>query len=201
MSKKTDPRVARSRAAVLDAAAALLAEGGLAAVTIDGIVGRSGVAKTTVYRHWTSRADVLVDLFATLVPQAPQPGPPSTTPFEVQLRQLVHELGRQIDAGPWSTALPALFEAAERDPALAGVRQRVKSEAEAPLVALLAQAPPQYGRIDPSEAISQLIGPLLHRRLLEHRPIDQAFTDRHVDLFLASRSSPPQASLGGSERA
>src|SRR5690606_191899 len=47
-----DARVARSRATVLRTATDLLVEGGPSAVTIDAIVARSGVAKSTIYRHW-----------------------------------------------------------------------------------------------------------------------------------------------------
>ena len=57
-----DPRVARSRAAVISAATELLVDAGPNAVTIDAIVARSGVAKSTIYRHWASRDDVLLDV-------------------------------------------------------------------------------------------------------------------------------------------
>src|SRR5258708_4402445 len=62
-----EPKPMRSsltRRAVLDAAAALLAEGGLAATTIDAIRDRSGVSKTTIYKHWPNRLCVAVDAFA-----------------------------------------------------------------------------------------------------------------------------------------
>ena len=52
---RADPRVARSRTAVLDAATHLLVTGGPAAVTVDAVVAESGVAKSTIYRHWRSR--------------------------------------------------------------------------------------------------------------------------------------------------
>lgn len=55
-----DPRVARSRAAIIRAATDLLVEGGPNAVTIDAIVAQSGVAKSTIYRHWQSRDEVLL---------------------------------------------------------------------------------------------------------------------------------------------
>lgn len=48
-------RVERTHTAVMEAATALLLEGGPTAITIDGVVARSGVAKSTVYRHWTTR--------------------------------------------------------------------------------------------------------------------------------------------------
>ncbi len=58
------PRSRRTRRAVLDATAALLAEGGLSATTIDAIRDRSGVSKTTIYKTWPNRLCVAVDAFA-----------------------------------------------------------------------------------------------------------------------------------------
>jgi AcrR family transcriptional regulator len=67
----TDPRVERSREAVLDAGVELLLEGGLHAVTVEAIVERSGVARSTVYRHWHSRNDLIVDTVNRVMPPAP----------------------------------------------------------------------------------------------------------------------------------
>ena len=47
------------RDAVLDAAAALVAERGLAAVTMSGIAGRSGIGRATLYRHFPDVESVL----------------------------------------------------------------------------------------------------------------------------------------------
>ena len=47
-----DPRVLVSRERVLTATLDLLVEAGLGELTIDDISRRSGVAKTTIYRHW-----------------------------------------------------------------------------------------------------------------------------------------------------
>ena len=63
-----DSRIARTRAAVLRSATDLLVEGGPSAVTIDAIVARSGVAKSTIYRHWESRDDILVAVIEHCAP-------------------------------------------------------------------------------------------------------------------------------------
>jgi AcrR family transcriptional regulator len=62
--EQENPRRSRTRKSVLDAAAALLTDGGLAATTIDAIRDRSGVSKTTIYKHWPNRLCVAVDAFA-----------------------------------------------------------------------------------------------------------------------------------------
>src|SRR5580765_1915705 len=49
------PRSAKARSAILRAARALLAEGGPAAVTMEGVAARAGVGKPTLYRWWPDR--------------------------------------------------------------------------------------------------------------------------------------------------
>jgi AcrR family transcriptional regulator len=58
-SATTHPgRRARSERAILDATRALLAEGGVRGLTIEGVAARSGVAKTTIYRRWRDRDEL-----------------------------------------------------------------------------------------------------------------------------------------------
>ena len=64
--KALDERVRRSRATVLDATTQLLFERGFGGATVDEIARRSGVAKTTIYRHWPTRTDLLRNACSTL---------------------------------------------------------------------------------------------------------------------------------------
>jgi AcrR family transcriptional regulator len=60
------PRSAAARQAILDAAVAELQERGYAALTIEGIASRAGVGKQTIYRWWSSKADVVLDALLDL---------------------------------------------------------------------------------------------------------------------------------------
>ncbi|MBN2623081.1 MAG: helix-turn-helix transcriptional regulator, partial [Acidimicrobiales bacterium] len=51
-----DPRIERSREQILAAAIDLLREVGYGGLTIEAVAARSGVAKSTIYRHWSSKA-------------------------------------------------------------------------------------------------------------------------------------------------
>ncbi len=57
-----DPRVARTRVAVLTAAREVLVDDGWEGVTVARVAERSGYARTTLYRHWPQRLDLLRDL-------------------------------------------------------------------------------------------------------------------------------------------
>jgi AcrR family transcriptional regulator len=58
-------RTERTEAAILKDTRELLAEGGVAGLTIEGVAARSGVAKTTIYRRWRDKDElalaVLID--------------------------------------------------------------------------------------------------------------------------------------------
>ena len=70
---KLDPRPARSRARLLDAATALLRSGGPSAVTIDAVTRSANVARATLYRHFSSANDLLAACFMSLIPPPPMP--------------------------------------------------------------------------------------------------------------------------------
>src|SRR5260370_2635522 len=55
------PRSAQSHQAILKATLALFAEEGLAGLSIEAIAERAGVGKTTIYRRWSSKEDVIKD--------------------------------------------------------------------------------------------------------------------------------------------
>ena len=63
-----DPRVERTRRVVLDATIELIVEGGFTAVTIEAVAARSGVAKSTIYRHWPGRVELMHAAFHELKP-------------------------------------------------------------------------------------------------------------------------------------
>ena len=77
MSQTRSPRIPASPAAerVIRGATDLLVEGGPWAVTVDAVVARSGVAKSTIYRHWESRDELLVEILASCAPDIGPPPP------------------------------------------------------------------------------------------------------------------------------
>ncbi len=60
-----DPRLARTREAALNAAAELLADGGLPQLTYQNVSRAAGVGRTTLYRHWPTTPDLVLDLLQT----------------------------------------------------------------------------------------------------------------------------------------
>src|ERR671912_893389 len=61
-----DPRVERSRRVILEAVLDELGEVGYGALTIEAVAARAGVGKSTIYRHWPGKLELIEDAIATL---------------------------------------------------------------------------------------------------------------------------------------
>src|ERR1700712_2574019 len=70
---RSDPRPARSRARLLEAATTLLRSGGPSAVTIDAVTRSANVARATLYRHFSSANELMAAAFTSLLHPAPMP--------------------------------------------------------------------------------------------------------------------------------
>lgn len=60
------PRSAQSHQAILEAALELLAEVGFAAMSMDAIAARAGVGKTTIYRRYASKEELVADAIESI---------------------------------------------------------------------------------------------------------------------------------------
>ena len=112
------------REALLQAATALIDEGGLGACTLEAVADRTGVAKTLPYAYFDSRDDLLLTLFERVV------GAVDDRVVEVvadgdDLEQIVREAlgvwfdavrsdGRQLESLLGGSAVPGLADAVRR---------------------------------------------------------------------------------------
>lgn len=69
------PRSAAAERAIIQAALALLAEHGVSGLSVEGVAARAGVAKTTIYRRWTDKNELVVDALAQVRGPVVQPPP------------------------------------------------------------------------------------------------------------------------------
>lgn len=195
-SKATDPRVARSRAAVLETGVELLVEGGPNAVTVEAVSQRSGVAKTTIYRQWASREDLVVDVIGEVVHRPPPP--PADMPFEQALRTLIRENCVHARDDRLRRAFPALLLAkAQAQNELERLRTENEHDQRALFEGLLRRGVAE-GYLTPDvtleDAMLQLVGPLVLITCDFHQ-FDDDVADRIVDLFLASHRPAPDAAV------
>lgn len=182
---RCDPRVARSRAAVLAATAELIASEGIAAVSIEAVAARSGVAKTTIYRHWDSRAALVVDAFRDMAETC---AAPDTGNLRDDLVGLMTGLAAQLADAPWARALAGLLDAAAGDPELESLHKDFMTEVRRSFNAVLDRA---VGRgelpadVDRTRAGMLLAGPLFYARMVLLAPVtDPVAVAALVDVVL-----------------
>lgn len=183
-TRPIDPRVLRSRAKMIDAATELLAESGPRAVTVDAVSERSGVAKSTLYRHWESREGLLVDVMRSNIPDIQAPD--SELTFEQALRAVVVEVTAVMTTPRWRAILPALMMLQQHMPELAEIAHDDHEEKKA-ILREVVQRGIDAGRLpagtDEELVARQLIGPVFFTLLTAH-PADDAAVDKTVDYVL-----------------
>ena len=180
-----DPRVTRSRAAILKAAAELLIEGGASGVTIEGIAERSGVAKTTIYRHWESRSRLVFDAFESLFQHPAQVETEGT--LKGQLEVWLNQLIRGLTQSSWAPAATALIDAADRDEEMRQLLHDFLLVRMADARKLLREAAENSELrpgLDVDVAVSALAGPVFYRRLVSRETLDGEFVVSVVAEFL-----------------
>jgi len=166
-----DPRIARSRQLTLQAALEELGETGYGGFTTESVARRAGVGKATIYRHWPDKIALIADAFK-LLQEERDPELVSGTPREKLERILRHVAGIVADS-PFSSCLPALIEAAERDNALRRFHHYFQAEARKPLIELISDgiATGDFPtRIDPEIAAFSLLGAIFFCRLMTSTP-------------------------------
>lgn len=178
---RPDGRVLRSKKAVLAAAHQLLSEGGLGGVSVDAVSERSGVAKTTIYRHWPSRTALLLDACSTLTAR---PQPPDTGTLRGDLETMALYLAARLQTAGWAKVLPSIIDAAERDPKLAKLQATLHGEMRGAFRVIVERGQ-QRGEadraIDPAELIAAVVGPLYYRRWFSRETLDEKFVRGVVD--------------------
>ncbi len=186
-----DPRVLVSRERVLTTTLDLLTETGLGKLTIDDISRRSGVAKTTIYRHWPNRTALVIDACSRMTDG--EEAPPDTGSLEGDLRAILPNIARLLGTAR-SSILLSIVDAAEHDPEFADIHRRILREHAPPLRAALDRAAIR-GEIPPADRnalAAALLGPLFYRRWFSREQIDAEFVEMIIRGAIASLHQDPR---------
>lgn len=174
--KRGRPRSEAARRAILDAAAGLLEEGGISAVTMEAVAARAKVGKPTIYRSWpNARALAMATLMeadtaATNVRETASP----LADLERQLLKVVDKFATKRGG-----QVRLMLAAAEQDSEIAkGFRNQVilKSRVEGrDLLTRAIAAGDIRADANIEIALDMIYGPLFYRVLIGHLPLDEAF--------------------------
>jgi AcrR family transcriptional regulator len=115
MTRRGRPRSEEAHRAILAAVVELLPEHGLMGLTIEAVAARAGVGKTTIYRHWDSRNELIVEALQQLRPAG---APPDTGSLAGDLEAVVNLQRRRLDASTLPRVMPRILSEASEDPEL-----------------------------------------------------------------------------------
>jgi AcrR family transcriptional regulator len=178
---RADDRVRRSKESVLATTYQLLMEAGLAGVSVDEVSKRSGVAKTTIYRHWPSRTELLLEACGRI---ASKLDIPDTGNLKDDLAALASSVAVLLRSKNFSSVLPSVIDAAERDDQVAALQTRIHAEHMAPFYLVIERAR-QSGELPrkclAAEIVAAVVGPLFYRRWFSREPLDDRFVRAVVD--------------------
>lgn len=170
-----DPRIQRTRDAVLPATLTVLADRGFANFTMEGVAEAAGVAKSTVYRYWPSRLALLRDALDGLNRQpevALEAGP-----ARARIERLLEHLAAALADSLLSACIPALVEAAEHHPEVAEFLHQYSDRRRSALTSVIrkgVEAGELPAHLDPELAALALSGPIFYRRLMTAAPLSAA---------------------------
>ncbi|MFE6621391.1 TetR/AcrR family transcriptional regulator [Streptomyces sp. NPDC057740] len=188
-------RSERSRRAIYDAALALVGEVGYPRTTIEGIAARAGVGKQTIYRWWSSKADVLLEAFLDLSEQASrEAGPeyefaiPDTGDLAADLKAVLRLTVDQLKDPRFEVPARALAAEGVVNEELGRVCMTKLLEPSLLLYVDRVRAAQEAGQVrrevDPRIALELWVSPLAQRWLQYTGPISYEYTDTLVDYAL-----------------
>jgi AcrR family transcriptional regulator len=185
---KTPPPQARGDAftsAVLDAALTLLAEVGFERLSIPQVAEIAGVNKTSIYRRWPGKADLVRDVLGITMRHADEA--PNTGALRTDLIAVAGTVAAftQSRAG---TALIRIMLAEGGNPEVRALASAAYSEAGKHGPWIVIQNAMQRGELianaDPSLMLFTIAGAVMHRVFVEHRDTPEEFLIQVVDLVL-----------------
>jgi AcrR family transcriptional regulator len=109
------PRSEEADQAILAATLKMVAEHGVTATTIEGIAAEAGVGKTTIYRRWESKTQVIL---AAVSQMAPGGEPPDTGSVAGDLKALAEFMHKRMAGTGLHTVAPRVLADSLNDPEL-----------------------------------------------------------------------------------
>lgn len=186
------PRSEEARLRTIEATIEALLELGAEGLTMEEIAERSGVAKSTIYRHFGTREHLVTESVRSCVVEQPTPDSGSLAD---DLTDLFTRYDESEETKRLNELIPLLIDGARRDAGMREVLDALLVERQRPMrtVLKLAQA---RGEIDPhldlDVAVAVLIGPFTYRRMVQDAEITDEFVAAVVQTGIAAlRSTAP----------
>ena len=181
------PRSQSAQRAILDAALDLLAAEGFERMSIEAVAARAGVGKTTIYRWWTSKDDLVIDAMENLIADVQ---PPDTGSVRGDLVELILQIERVMTSTRAGEVFPRMVaEVAAASPLGVAYLEQVIAPRFAIVESILARGVRRgelKAGLDLELARDLLVGPIVFAKLTRRLPSRRAprRAERLVDLLL-----------------
>ncbi len=183
------PRSEEARRKALAAATDLIAERGVGNLTIEEVAARSGVAKTTIYRHWPERDALILD---TARASFEHVATPDTGSLRGDLEAWFKGMVPADLSGKAGQIMPCLIDAAGRDPEIGLLLDRIGVERQRPIMEIVERAQARGelpADLDARVVVGTIVGPIVFRKLIWRQPIDAAYLSGCLDVAIAGLST------------
>jgi len=186
---RTGGRSARVVNEVLSATLEVFAEHGYAGMSVEAVAARAGVNKTTIYRRWPAKVDLLGAALHSLRDEDPEP--PNTGSLRDDLLEVLRRFAARIET-PRHRAIMHSVLLSHTDPDMQTLMRRLRDERPAvpPVIferAIKRRELPKGS--DPQLIAAALLGPLHSRAHWKREPIDDAFVRGLVNLVVAGAAA------------
>ena len=185
MHEPSPSRRERVRQLVLDTTADLIGEVGVERASIDEIASRSGVAKSTIYRHFASKPVLVVEAVHTcmFVPVVTDTGS-----VRGDLIACFAGLTKASYEGRLGDMMLSLMDAAQRDPELGRLVRAMHEQrrrAAADVVERAVERGELPADLDVDLFVTMLHGPLVYTKLVRRQRVTEQLVGSVVDTVLA----------------
>ena len=169
------PRSERSHLAIVRATLELLVEVGYARLTMEQVQRRAGVGKATIYRRWTSKAELVKDAIQHLSADLPLPDTGSLRGDYAAIGAALIAIAKDRDA---ALLMPRLLTEASGDPELHAIFQAKLVEPRRRVMRTALERARDRGElredVDIELVIDMLAGPIIYRFLITGGDLEPA---------------------------
>ncbi len=191
-----DPRAVRIRRAVLDAGTALLFEKGPDGVTPAAVASAARISRTTLYKYWPTRADLLFDVLEEV---EPHPEIELQGDLRADLLVLLGTYCAGMNDPEARKVFSSVLARAQWDADTREVQLKMEEYALGHLDRVFTAAVERgqlTAEVDPRVEADHLMGPMLFRVLVTREDLTDDDVERIVDRWLATTGARSDRSPG-----
>lgn len=179
---------------VIVATVELIDKVGYRSVTVDAVARASGVSKSTIYRHWSSRNGLLLEAFTSYVDESTEVA--DTGDAIADLRTYLRKIAFHVSVGGAGEIVTGLISDSLEDHEFAeSFRVKVIEPRRLGFLRILLRGQ-NRGQIrkdvDLRSAVDALYGSIHHRLLMTGEPIDAPFASALTDFAQLGLATRPE---------